>query len=266
MLICFHCTDVWGACVCVQVLQAQGSSEDWAIANHSHSNHYYQYMPSKLDPLAKPPTPTHTHSTAHHALPRRTFFVPKKGNYSWIDDETDAPVGVELSSVTRRLTFPSTPARPSQWLYWSHRHSQALHYALFNKQIRAQAKAAAEEQGLLKNIKSKKDEEAVLKAIVIQNIDLKGSFAPPVVTDILWVRIVLSPYTLARYGWWQANWYYRIVFNGEDLTPEDCEYLILRNMQWNQARWDCAEEDVKDKMVREIPVHLPVQQSLALAG
>jgi hypothetical protein len=198
--------------------------------------------------------------------PDAPSLFQKKGNYSWIDDETDAPVGVELSSVTRRLTFPSTPARPSQWLYWSHRHSQALHYALFNKQIRAQAKAAAEEQGLLKNIKSKKDEEAVLKAIVIQNIDLKGSFAPPVVTDILWVRIVLSPYTLARYGWWQANWYYRIVFNGEDLTPEDCEYLILRNMQWNQARWDCAEEDVKDKMVRVIPVHLPVQQSLALAG
>eukprot|EP00038_Savillea_parva_P031201 m.83731 g.83731 ORF g.83731 m.83731 type:complete len:210 (+) comp9558_c1_seq2:94-723(+) len=135
-----------------------------------------------------------------------------------------------------------------QWMYWTHRNAQALHYALHNKRIRQQAKNAASEQGLLKGTKSKKDEETVLRQIVAQNLDLRGGFAPPKVTDILWVRLVMIPYTLACYLWWLADWYYRINYQGQELTDDDREYLILRNLGWNADRWECEEEETKDKM------------------
>lgn len=124
-----------------------------------------------------------------------------------------------------------------------------MHYALLNKRIRAQAKAEADRQDLLKGLKAKGDEEKILRQIIMQNLDLQGSFAPPVLTDVLWVRIVLSPYSIARYFWWLADWHYRIDWKGQELTPEDCEYLILRNLGWSVERWDCAEDADKDKMV-----------------
>ena len=161
-----------------------------------------------------------------------------------------------------------------QWMYWTHRNAQALHYALHNKRIRQQAKNAASEQGLLKGTKSKKDEETVLRQIVAQNLDLRGGFAPPKVTDILWVRLVMIPYTLACYLWWLADWYYRINYQGQELTDDDREYLILRNLGWNADRWECEEEETKDKMVRfqvhehvmSLSISLPLFQGALRSG
>mmetsp|Transcript_1331 Transcript_1331/g.4382 ORF Transcript_1331/g.4382 Transcript_1331/m.4382 type:complete len:310 (+) Transcript_1331:221-1150(+) len=135
-----------------------------------------------------------------------------------------------------------------QWLYWSQRHSQAMGYALESKEIRQRAKTMAQEQGLLQGVKSKKDEERILRDVVVSNLDLQGSYAPPALKDIAWVKLLMLPYTVSRYLWWLGNWYYRIHVCGQELTDDDREYLILRNVGWSKQRWECAEETVKDEM------------------
>ena len=49
----------------------------------------------------------------------------------------------------------------------------------------------------------KEEEENLIKKIIIEKMDIRGSYQKPKYTDVLWVQVILFPYYVSRY-WYNS--------------------------------------------------------------
>eukprot|EP00041_Stephanoeca_diplocostata_P010146 m.160950 g.160950 ORF g.160950 m.160950 type:complete len:327 (+) comp18044_c0_seq4:93-1073(+) len=155
-------------------------------------------------------------------------------------------------NVTPIVIFMTTVISLCQWLYWSNRHNSAMKYALKNGTMRQKAKRTAIEQGRITEDGAKlsaQDESRILDEIILENLDLRGAYGKPSISDVLWVRLLISPYTFSKYVWWRANWYYRITILQQDYSEEDKIYLIQRNFNISAIKWSTLPEAEREKYI-----------------
>ena len=69
---------------------------------------------------------------------------------------------------------------------------------------------------------------------------LRGGYAKPEWTDVLWVQLVLLPYTLAMWTYWYARWFCKFTVLGHEYGTEEKLYLIRRNMGISRAQFDVS--------------------------
>ena len=63
--------------------------------------------------------------------------------------------------------------------------------------------------------------QLALQKVVDERLTLEGSCAAPHFTDVLWVQLLLLPYTVGKYFYWYLNWIYRIDLMKEEYQDED---------------------------------------------
>lgn len=141
-----------------------------------------------------------------------------------------------------------------QYYSWHSSYNEAINYLVTVPKYRLQAAEIAREQGLLsrgtkergKNRRSKEEirehEEEVIRHIIKNKIDIKGSYQKPSVWDILLLQIVLAPVSLARYVAWYLSWVYRFRLRGQEYGHEEKLYLIRKNMRMSQSQFDTLED------------------------
>ncbi|XP_065175057.1 dnaJ homolog subfamily C member 25 homolog [Sycon ciliatum] len=148
-----------------------------------------------------------------------------------------------------------------QYLNGWQRYNEAIKYALVTPQYRNKAKQRATEQGLLDNIRKGKkskdeirqDEEAVLRKVVEESLDIRGGYSKPSPWNILWIHLVLSPYYLTCYLLWLASWHWRYSIKRQSLTDEDKEYLSWKLLKLSQSRWEALQDhEQEDILEREV--------------
>ncbi|KAH7936389.1 hypothetical protein HPB52_021835 [Rhipicephalus sanguineus] len=97
----------------------------------------------------------------------------------------------------------------------------------------------------------KEEEENTLKRILEEQVDIRGGYSKPTVRHVLWVQLVLLPYTIGSYLWWQARWFIKFNLRGEELGMPEKEYLIRRQMALSQSQWDALEERDRQGFFRD---------------
>ncbi|GBP80359.1 DnaJ homolog subfamily C member 25 homolog [Eumeta japonica] len=102
-----------------------------------------------------------------------------------------------------------------------------------------------------KNKKSKAEQkeelDKIIRRVIEENMDIKGAYAKPVVTDILWVQLIILPFTISQYIFWKYLKLGVHQFNAIDQTEKeqflDEELWIKENfIHWKQRKDEEAKK------------------------
>ncbi|CAH1785465.1 unnamed protein product, partial [Owenia fusiformis] len=137
------------------------------------------------------------------------------------------------------------------WSAWNNYHT-AIKYLVTVPKYRLQAQQIAKKEGLL-NTQKKRDrskskeeireeEEAVLRNIVAEKMDIKGGYSKPDIYGVLWLLILFSPYYLVMYIYWYARWIWKFTICRQDYGEEEQIYIIRKYMKLSQSQWDAQDE------------------------
>ena len=95
----------------------------------------------------------------------------------------------------------------------------------------------------------KEEEEALIRNVIENKMDIKGAHRKPTIYDILWLQIVFFPVNLVKYVAWWVQWTWRFTIRNEEYGREERIYLICRNMKISPSAWESLEEDVQENYV-----------------
>ncbi|CAH3030973.1 unnamed protein product [Pocillopora meandrina] len=141
-----------------------------------------------------------------------------------------------------------------QYLHGWSRYNEAVKYALTMPKYRNKAMQRAREEGLLNNLKKGKkskeefreEEESILRGVVENSLDIRGGHSKPRIADVLWIRIVLLPYTILSYFAWLIHWYWKFNIKREEYGDKEKAYLIRKKLGLTSVQWDAMEPVQKD--------------------
>lgn len=88
----------------------------------------------------------------------------------------------------------------------------------------------------------REEQEIKIRQIIEEKMDIKGAYAKPKVTDVLWVQLIILPYTMAKYLHWYFSWIWRFTVLRQPYGDEQKLYLIRKFMKLGQYQFDGLEE------------------------
>ena len=89
-------------------------------------------------------------------------------------------------------------------------------------------------------------------------MDIRGGYAKPKWTDVLWVQLFLLPITTCKWAYFYGRWLWKFGLCRQEYGEEEKLYVIRRNMGLSQLQFDAqypAVEDVHDLLDRELWVY-----------
>lgn len=133
-----------------------------------------------------------------------------------------------------------------QWFVMKTRYNEAIEYFASLQKYRFQAAEIAKQKGLLpisdkrsgrdasgskrNRHKTKEElreqEEAIIRQIISENMDLRGGLCKPDYKKTLWIQIFLLPMFIYNYLVWHVRWFYKFNIMGEEYGAEEKIYLI----------------------------------------
>jgi len=142
-------------------------------------------------------------------------------------------------------------------------YSEAIKCLSAIPKYRIQATEIAKSDGLLKKDKKadrgrsreevKEAEEAVIRGIIADKMEIKGGYAKPHWSDVLWVQLVILPLTLWRWSSFYTSWLWRFGILREDYGREEQLYVIRKNLGISVGQFgQLEEEEVEDMLEQEL--------------
>lgn len=96
----------------------------------------------------------------------------------------------------------------------------------------------------------KEKSEHEIRKVIIENMDIKGAYAKPVWTDILWWQLIISPYTLVKYCVWNISWVWKFNVMKQEYGEEEKLYLIRKLLGMGKHQFGLVEEDQQQEYLR----------------
>lgn len=142
-------------------------------------------------------------------------------------------------------------------------YSEAIKCLSMIPKYRIQATEIAKNDGLLKKDKKadrfkskeeiKEEEEGVIRKIIEDKMDIRGGYAKPHWSDILWVQLVILPVTIYRWTTFYARWLWKFGIKREEYGEEEQLYVIRKFLKISQGQFDqMPEEEVDEMMNKEL--------------
>lgn len=117
------------------------------------------------------------------------------------------------------------------------------------------AKAEISESQSRKNKKSKsqqkEDQDRIIRRVIEENMDIKGAYAKPEIIDILWIQILILPYTIAYYIYWYLQWFWKFTIMKQPYGEKEKLYLIRKYMKLGQHQFNAIDDDEKQEFLDE---------------
>lgn len=147
------------------------------------------------------------------------------------------------------------------YVIWE-RYDSAIKYFMTVQKYRNKALEIAEQQNIgngtvkstakvksrnkLSKAEQREEQDRLIRKIIEENMDIKGAYAKPQYTDILWFQLILLPYTLVKYLFWNLSWIWRFTILRQSYGDAEKLYLIRRYMKMGQYQFDGIEEHEKN--------------------
>jgi len=150
-----------------------------------------------------------------------------------------------------------------QYYFAWNNYSEAIKCLAMIPKYRIQAVQIAKDEGLLKRDKKadrfkskeeiKDEEEGVIRKIIEDKMDIRGGYAKPHWTDILWVQLVILPVTTYRWAKFYIRWLCKFGIMREEYGEQEKLYVIRKFLKVSQGQFDqMPEEEVADMMNKEL--------------
>jgi len=141
------------------------------------------------------------------------------------------------------------------------RYETAIKYFMTVPKYRNRALEIAQQQGFISQnggkksrgktkLELKEEQEAIVRMVIEEKMDIKGAYAKPTLYDILWVQLVVSPYTITKYFYWYFSWIWRHTILRKPYTEEEKLYIIRKYMKMGQHQFDAVEDDEKEEYLK----------------
>ncbi|XP_022124565.1 dnaJ homolog subfamily C member 25 homolog [Pieris rapae] len=110
-----------------------------------------------------------------------------------------------------------------------------------------------ESQGKGKNKKSKaelkEEQDRIIRRVIEENMDIKGAYAKPEIKDILWIQLIMLPYTITYYIYWYVRWLWNYTILKKPYGDEEKLYLIRKYMQLGQHQFNALEDSERQSFL-----------------
>lgn len=124
-----------------------------------------------------------------------------------------------------------------------------------NKALELAKTEMKEVQGKNKVKKSKaeqkEEQDRLIRKVIEENMDIKGAYAKPEIVDILWVQLIILPYTITYYIYWYLRWIWRFTILKQPYGDEEKLYLIRKYMKLGQHQFNAIDETEKEEYLDE---------------
>ncbi|XP_004518855.1 dnaJ homolog subfamily C member 25 homolog [Ceratitis capitata] len=95
--------------------------------------------------------------------------------------------------------------------------------------------------------------ERIVRQVIIEKMDVRGGYAKPTIWDVLWVQLLICPYTLLRFLIWHAKWFWNFTIRKQPYGREEQLYLIRRYMKMGKNQFNALEDyQVEDYLRLEL--------------
>lgn len=122
-----------------------------------------------------------------------------------------------------------------------------------NKALEIAKEETNEFKGKGKNKKSKtelKEEmDRIIRRVIEENMDIKGAYAKPEITDILWIQIIIFPYTVVNYIYWHLRWLLKFTILKQPYGEEEKLHVIRKFMKLGKHQFDALDESEKQEFL-----------------
>ena len=82
--------------------------------------------------------------------------------------------------------------------------------------------------------------------VIEDKMDIRGGYAKPKWTDVLWVQLLLLPLTAARWSYFYGRWLWQFGVCRREYGEGEKLYVIRRNMGLSQLQFDVSAYCWKD--------------------
>jgi len=161
------------------------------------------------------------------------------------------------------LAVTVTLISAGQYYFAWNNYNEAIKCLAAIPKYRIQATEVAKADGLLKRDKKaergrsreevKEAEETVIRGIIADKMDIKGGYAKPHWTDVLWVQLVLLPLTMYRWTKFYVVWLWRFGLLREEYGREEQLHVIRKLLGVSQGQFaQLEEEEVEDMLDQQL--------------
>lgn len=102
----------------------------------------------------------------------------------------------------------------------------------------------------LSKLEVKELQEQQIRQIIEEKMDIKGSYSKPNIIDVLWIQIIIFPYTLSMYVLWYIRWIVNFSILGKPYGMEEKMYLLRRNLGLGVNQFNAIDDDKLDEYLR----------------
>lgn len=106
----------------------------------------------------------------------------------------------------------------------------------------ANGKNGKSKRNKISKAEMKEEQERKIRQIIEEKMDIKGAYAKPKFSDLLWVQLIILPYTITKYVYWYSKWTWNFTILRRPYGDEEKLYLIRRYMKMGQNQFDGLED------------------------
>lgn len=141
------------------------------------------------------------------------------------------------------------------------KYDTAIKYFTTVPKYRNKALDIAKQDGLIsenkkskgKNKTSKEETENIIRKVIEDKLDIKGAYAKPEIVDLLWIQILILPYTILKYIYWYVSWIWRHNVLKQPYNEEEKLYIIRKYMKMGQHQFNSQEDEkIQEFLDREL--------------
>ena len=75
-------------------------------------------------------------------------------------------------------------------------------------------------------------------------MDIRGGYAKPKITDILWIQLIFLPWTMCKWVYFYTRWFWKFGICKEEYGEEEKLYVIRKNMNLSQGQFDVSKKKI----------------------
>lgn len=93
--------------------------------------------------------------------------------------------------------------------------------------------------------------EKLIRKVIEEKMDIKGSYAKPEVTDILWIQLIILPYTIIVYIFWYIKWIWNFNILKKPYGDEEKLHLIRKHLKMGVHQFKGIDEETKQEYLED---------------
>ncbi|XP_050678851.1 dnaJ homolog subfamily C member 25 homolog [Leptidea sinapis] len=124
-----------------------------------------------------------------------------------------------------------------------------------NKALDIAKAETKDSQGKGKQKKSKGElkleQDRIIRRVIEDNMDIKGAYAKPEIKDILWIQLIILPYTIVCYIHWYLRWFWKFTVLKHPYGEEEKLYLIRKYLKMGHHQFNALDDHEKQEYLDE---------------